>query len=191
MKRPDVFGALYVMSACCLSANRNPRPESMAAVEAIKTREQAEEAARAPGFGPSTTLASAAGVVAKSEEPAALSRPSGQGRQGPPDIVAKWIANSPLETLEQYVANLGKFYAIGIEIGTKDTLLSSNQQLHAAMTKLRIPHYYEEYDGDPHEQGPRADRAERPAVLREEPGRAGQSDQPADSAVSPTSRPSA
>ena len=58
------------------------------------------------------------------------------------------VANSPLETLEQYVANLGKYYAIGIEIGTKDTLIGSNQQLHTAMTKLRIPHYYEEYDGD-------------------------------------------
>ena len=60
MKRPDVFGSLYLMSSCCLGANRNPSPQSMAAAEAIKTREQAEEAAKAPGFGVSTTLASAA-----------------------------------------------------------------------------------------------------------------------------------
>jgi len=148
MKRPDVFGALYIMSACCLSANRNPRPETMAAVEAIKTREQAEEAARAPGFGPSTTLASAAAWSPNPKNPPLfLDLPVKDGKVRA-DIVAKWVANSPLETLDQYVANLGKYYAIGIEIGTKDTLIGSNQQLHAAMTKLRIPHYYEEYDGD-------------------------------------------
>ena len=60
MKRPDVFANLYLMSSCCLTANRNPSPESLAAAAAIKTREQAEEAARAPGFGPSVNLASAA-----------------------------------------------------------------------------------------------------------------------------------
>ena len=32
--------------------------------------------------------------------------------------------------------------------GTKDGLLATNKQLHDTMTKLRIPHGYEEYDGD-------------------------------------------
>ena len=41
--RPDVFMSLYIMSACCLTANRNPQPKTMAAAEAIKTREQAEK----------------------------------------------------------------------------------------------------------------------------------------------------
>jgi enterochelin esterase-like enzyme len=148
MKRPDVFGALYVMSACCLTANRNPRPEAMTAVEAIKTREQAEEAARAPGFGPSTTLASAAAWSPNPKNPPLyLDLPVKDGKVRP-DIVAKWVANSPLEMLEQHVADLGKYYAIAIDIGTKDPLLGSNKELHAAMTRLRVPHLYEEYDGD-------------------------------------------
>jgi len=37
MKRPELFGSLYLMSSCCLGANRNPSPESMKAAEAIKT----------------------------------------------------------------------------------------------------------------------------------------------------------
>ena len=95
----------------------------MAAVEAIKTREQAEEAARAPGFGPSTTLASAAAWSPNPKNPPLfLDLPVKDGKVRP-DIVAKWVANSPMEMLEQYVANLGKYYAIGIEIGTKDTLM--------------------------------------------------------------------
>jgi enterochelin esterase-like enzyme len=148
MKRPDVFGALYIMSACCLTANRNPQPDSMKAAEAITTRAQAEEAARAPGFSPSVTLASAAAWSPNPKNPPLyLDLPVKDGKVRP-DIVAKWVANAPLEMLEQYVANLGKYYAIGIDIGTKDGLITSNKELHAAMTRLRIPHGYEEYDGD-------------------------------------------
>ncbi len=148
MKRPDVFGALYIMSACCLTANRNPQPDSMKAAEAITTRAQAEEAARAPGFGPSVTLASAAAWSPNPKNPPLyLDLPVKDGKVRP-DIVAKWVANAPLEMLEQYVANLGKYYAIAIDIGTKDGLIASNKELHAAMTRLRIPHGYEEYDGD-------------------------------------------
>jgi enterochelin esterase-like enzyme len=148
MKRPDVFMSLYVMSACCLTANRNPRPDAMAAVEAIKTREQAEEAARGRGFGPSTTLASAAAWSPNPKNPPLfLDLPVKDGKVRP-DIIAKWVANAPLEMLEQNVEALRQYYAIAIEIGTMDSLLPSNQQLHAALTKLRIPHSYDEYDGD-------------------------------------------
>jgi len=148
MKRPDVFFSLYVMSACCLTANRNPPPEAMAASEAIKTRAQAEEAARAPGFGPSTNLASAAAWSPNPKKPPLyLDLPVQDGKVRP-DIVAKWAANAPLEMIEQHVSSLKKYYAIAIDIGMKDGLIASNKALHDAMVRLRIPHEYEEYDGD-------------------------------------------
>ena len=148
MKRPDVFSSLYAMSACCLTANRNPRPDSLAAAEAIKTREQAEEAARAPGFGPSVNLASAAAWSPNpSNPPLYLDLPVKDGKVRP-EIVAKWVANAPIEMLEQHAANLNGYYAIAMDIGTEDTLLAANRQLHDALTRLRIPHGYEEYDGD-------------------------------------------
>ena len=148
MKRPDVFSSLYIMSACCLTANTNPRPDAMAPAEAIKTREQAEEAARAPGFGPSVNLASAAAWSPNpGNPPLFLDLPVKDGKVRP-DIVAKWVANAPLEMLDHYVPALKSYYQIAIEIGTKDTLIASNRQLHEAMTRLSIPHGYEEYDGD-------------------------------------------
>ena len=148
MKRPDVFFSLYIMSACCLTANRSPRPEAMAASEAITTRAQAEEAARAPGFGPSVNLASAAAWSPNLKNPPLyLDLPVKDGKVRP-DIVAKWVANAPLEMIEQYVSGLKTYYAIAIDIGTKDGLLASNKQLHDAMARLLIPHSYEEYDGD-------------------------------------------
>ena len=50
--------------------------------------------------------------------------------------------------LDHYVPGLKAYYAIAIEIGTKDNLIASNSQLHEAMTRLKIAHSYEEYDGD-------------------------------------------
>jgi enterochelin esterase-like enzyme len=159
MKRPDVFSSLYVMSACCLTANRSPRPESMAAAAAIKTREQAEEAARAPGFGPSTTLASAAAWSPNPKNPPLyIDLPVKDGKVQP-DVVAKWVANAPLEMLVQHVSGLTAQYQIMVDIGTKDSLLASNQRLHEELLRLRIPHEYEEYEGD-HTSGVR-DRIER------------------------------
>jgi S-formylglutathione hydrolase FrmB len=148
MKRPDVFSSLYIMSACCLTANMNPRPDAMAPAEAIKTREQAEEAARAPGFGPSVNLASAAAWSPNPKNPPLfLDLPVKDGKVRP-DIVAKWVANAPLEMLDHNVPALKSYYQIAIDIGTKDNLIGSNRQLHEAMTRLRIAHGYEEYDGD-------------------------------------------
>jgi len=148
MKRPELFGSLYLMSSCCLTANRNPSPQSMAAAEAIKTREQAEEAAKAPGFGVSVTLASAAAWSPNpSNPPLFFDLPVKDGKVRP-EIVAKWVANAPLEMVDRYAENLRKYYSIGIEVGTKDSLYRSNQQLHEALMRLSVRHGFEEYDGD-------------------------------------------
>ena len=144
MKRPDVFSSLYVLSACCLTANVNPRPESMAAAEAIRTREAAEKAER----GPATTLAFAAAWSPNPMKPPLfLDLPIQDGKVRP-EIVAKWAANAPLAMIDQYVTNLKAYRAIGMDIGTKDGLLASNQALHEAMTRFGVAHGYEEYDGD-------------------------------------------
>jgi enterochelin esterase-like enzyme len=100
------------------------------------------------GFGPSVSLASAAAWSPNpANPPLYLDLPVKDGKVRP-DIVAKWVANAPLEMLEQYASNLKKYYAVAIEVGTSDPLLASNRQLHDALTRLRVPHAYEEYDGD-------------------------------------------
>jgi len=148
MKRPGVFSSLYVMSACCLAVNVSPRPNAMAPAEAIKTREQAQEAARAPGFGPSVNLASAAAWSPNpSNPPLFLDLPVKDGKVRP-DVVARWTANAPLTMIEQYAETLKGYYAIAIDIGTGDGLLASNRALHEAMRRLKIAHSYQEYDGD-------------------------------------------
>ena len=57
------------------------------------------------------------------------------------------VADASIKMLDESAASLGRLYAIAINIGTKESTLASNRQLHASMTRLGIPHYYEEYDG--------------------------------------------
>jgi len=45
------------------------------------------------------------------------------------------------------VANLQRFYDIAVNVGTRDAALAMNRRLHDTMQRLKIPHYYEEYDG--------------------------------------------
>ena len=71
-----------------------------------------------------------------------------------PEVFANLYAMSPSAAdgitaeLAKYASNLDVYYGISIDVGTADPSLQSTRQLHAAMTKLRIPHAYEEYDGE-------------------------------------------
>jgi enterochelin esterase-like enzyme len=148
MKRPDVFSALYLMSSCCLNATLTFDPGRMAPAEAIKTREEAEQAGRGRGFGPSVNLAEGASWSPNpGNPPLYLDLPVKDGKLLP-DVIAKWAANAPLAMVSQYVPNLKMYKAIGMEVGTKDNLLRSNKQLDELLTNLGVKHTYEEYDGD-------------------------------------------
>ena len=57
------------------------------------------------------------------------------------------IADASSAMLDGSAANLRRLYAIAVNVGTKDAALAPNRRLHEAMSRLVIPHYYEEYDG--------------------------------------------
>jgi S-formylglutathione hydrolase len=148
MKRPDVFSSLYLLSACCLNAQTNPRPDAIAASAAIRTREEAVEAAKSRGFGPSLNLALAAAWSPNpANPPLYLDLPLSDG-QVRPEIVAKWAANAPLAMIDQYIPSLKRYRAIAVDIGTSDSLLPPNQDLDRALKRYGVSHTYEEYDGD-------------------------------------------
>jgi hypothetical protein len=62
--------------------------------------------------------------------------------------LAKWNANVPLAMIDQYIGNLRKYDAIGIEVGTKDGLMASNEQISDVLTSYGIDHLFETFDGD-------------------------------------------
>jgi hypothetical protein len=65
-----------------------------------------------------------------------------------PLVAAKWVANSPLAMVSQYVPNLKQYRAIVMDVGDKDGLNGMNVELDREFTRLGITHVFEQYDGD-------------------------------------------
>src|SRR3954453_6382474 len=104
MKHPDVFGSLYIMSPCCLSARgAGPSdPENDKALAAVKT----PAASASLPFRLRAQLASAAAWSPNPKNPPLyLDLPSKDGVPQP-DVIAKWAANAPLAFVDQYISNL-------------------------------------------------------------------------------------
>src|SRR4029453_2081808 len=65
-----------------------------------------------------------------------------------PLIAAKWVANSPLVMVDQYVPNLKQYRAIAMDVGNEDPLGAANKDLDLALTRLGISHTFEVYEGN-------------------------------------------
>ena len=144
MKDPAVFSSIYILSACCLTANLDPKGDSYAQAEAVHTPEDVAKLGR----GPITMLAEAAAWSPNPKNPPLfLNLPVKDGKPQP-DVVAQWVANAPLAMLPQYVPNLRKLHAIAIDVGDKDGLSRSNRQLSEALSAFDIRNTFETYDGD-------------------------------------------
>jgi hypothetical protein len=65
-----------------------------------------------------------------------------------PLVAAKWVANSPLVFVDQYVPALRGMRAIAIDIGDQDPFVATNRQLAEALARLDVPHTFEVYPGD-------------------------------------------
>jgi enterochelin esterase-like enzyme len=143
MKHSDVFGSLYIMSPCCLSARSAPNPEVDKALEAVKTP---EDSANLPFF-PRVTLATAAAWSPNPKNPPLyLDLPTKDG-QPQPDVLAKWTANAPLVFIDQYVDNLREYHGISIDVGDQDGLRVDTAGLHDALDKYGIANSFEVYEG--------------------------------------------
>jgi hypothetical protein len=144
MKHSDVFGALYIMSPCCLSARGAGRgnPEMEAAVAAAKSP---ADAAKIPNLA--TTLAVAAAWSPDPKNPPLyLDMPTKDG-QAQQDVVAKWAANAPLAFADQYIGNLKQYKAIAIDVGDQDGLRFDAKKLHDLLDSYGIANSFEIYSG--------------------------------------------
>jgi S-formylglutathione hydrolase FrmB len=145
MKHPDVFGSLYIMSPCCLSARgagpANPANEK--ALEAVKTP---ADSAGLP-FGIRAQLASAAAWSPDPKNPPLyLDLPTRDGVVQP-DVIAKWAANAPLAFVDQYVDNLRRYRAIAMDVGDQDNLRIDAGKLHDVLDRYGIANTFEIYHG--------------------------------------------
>jgi enterochelin esterase-like enzyme len=142
MKHADVFGALYIMSPCCLSPHI-PNPEVEKALELVKTPEDSAKL----GFFARATLASAAAWSPDPKNPPLYLDLPTQNGEPQPDVLAKWTANAPLAFIDQYIGNIRRYQAIGIDVGDQDGLKADTSKLHAVLDKYGIVSSFEIYSG--------------------------------------------
>lgn len=146
MKHVDKFGALYMMSPCCLSARDAGQMDAaaMTALEAVKTP---ADSAKLPFFLRAQLATAAAWSPNPKNPPLYLDLPVKDGVVRP-DILAKWAANAPLAFVDQYVGNLRRYRGIAIDVGDKDSLKGDAQALHDVLDRYGIVNSFEIYEGD-------------------------------------------
>jgi len=145
MKHADVFGSLYIMSPCCLGV----RGAGPAGTDLEKAVANATSPADLSGlsFGLRAQLATAAAWSPNPKNPPLyLDLPT---KDGTPrlEILAKWAANSPLAFLDQYIGQLRRYRAIGIDVGDQDGLRTDTGRLHDALDVYGVANRFEIYPG--------------------------------------------
>jgi S-formylglutathione hydrolase len=147
MKHPEIFSTVYAMNPCCLGLEFAVPPDekSAAAMEAIRTWEDLQHADL-------PTKAAFASAAAWSPDPLRppfyLDLPWQSGvRQ--PAVLARWAANRPLVTLDQYVNNLRHLTSLGFDAGDRDApgIRESVETLHQELNAYAIPHVFTVYRG--------------------------------------------
>jgi enterochelin esterase-like enzyme len=147
MKTTGVFSSIYALSPCCMEPGRaNPAmKEMMKRVEAVKT----DEEVKSQNFFVVAMLASAAAWSPNPKNPPFYIDLPFKDGEVVPDILARQHANATLAMIHQYIPNLKKLKAIGLDAGTKDMGISgATKQLDQVLTDYGIAHFYESYDGD-------------------------------------------
>jgi S-formylglutathione hydrolase FrmB len=145
MKHPDVFGSVYIMSPCCMSA-RGAGPANPANEKALEAVRTPADSAKLP-FGQRAQLASAAAWSPNPKNPPLyLDLPTKDGVVQP-DVVARWAANAPLAFVDQYISNLRQYRAIAIDAGDQDNLRVGAAKLHEILDNYGIANSFDIYHG--------------------------------------------
>ena len=149
MKYPDVFGSLYIMSPCCMSARPAPNPDSAgekAFEQAVAAMKSPADAANLPFFSKAQLATAAAWSPDPKNPPLYFDLPVKNGVVQP-DVLAKWAANAPLAFVDQYIDNLRKYRAIAMDVGDEDGLRFDTMKLHAILDSYGIANSFEIYHG--------------------------------------------
>lgn len=146
-KHPEIFSSVYLLSPCCMTHNPNPtpNPQMAARMEGIKTQQDLEKA----DFMTKAMFASAASWSPNpSKAPFFVDLPVQDG-QPQPTVLARWISNAPLASLDQYIGNIRQLRALAFDAGDKDQPIASTiKTFDTILTNYGIAHTYEEYQGD-------------------------------------------
>jgi len=143
MKHADVFGALYIMSPCCLSVRAAPPAEIAKAIADVKTP---ADSAKLSFFARATLATAAAWSPNPDKPPLFLDLPVVNG-EPQTDVLGRWAANAPLAFVDQYIGSLRRYAGIAMDVGNEDGLRVDTARLQAQLHRYGIPSTFEEYKG--------------------------------------------
>ncbi len=155
MKHSDVFGALYIMSPCCMSpmgggelTTSDQMKERAIANEkkVAAAKSPADLAAQSPGFGAAQYATAAAWAPDPKNPLLYLDLPT---KDGVPqtDVMARLAANAPQNFVDQYIGNLKQYKAISMDVGDQDGLRFDTTKLHDILDSYGITNGFEIYKG--------------------------------------------
>jgi len=145
MKHPEVFGAMYAMSSCCL-LNTAPDKERVES-EVARMKTDSFQPYKSGTFENAMQAQAAAWAPNPANPPHYFDLPYVNG-EAQPLVQGKWAANSPLFFVDQYVPALKQYRAIHLDVGNEDGLEATNTQLVASLKRLGVEHGYEIYVGN-------------------------------------------
>ena len=146
MKHSDVFGSLYIMSPCCLSARAAGPAESRIWKRRWRLRRRPRIRRTCRSFSRAQLATAAAWSPDPKNPPLYLDLPTKNGVPQP-DVLAKWAANAPLAFIDQYIGNLRQYRAIAIDVGDQDGLKIDTGKLHEVLDTYGIANTFEIYHG--------------------------------------------
>jgi enterochelin esterase-like enzyme len=145
MKHADVFGSLYVMSPCCLSA-RDPGPVNADNEKQLDSVRTPEDSARIDFMLRAQLAVAAAWSPDPTNPPLYLDLPYKNGELQQ-DVINKWAANAPLVFVDQYIGQLKQYRGIALDVGDQDQLKGDAQKMHEVLERNGVSSSFEIYPG--------------------------------------------
>jgi enterochelin esterase-like enzyme len=142
MRFPEEWGAIYAMSACCMS----PRTTTVEAAEKLAAIPY--DKAPTAGFGERASLASIAAWSPDPKNPPYYMDFGVKDGKVDPLVVAKWANNSPLAMATSHIDQLKSFRAVASDGGDKDGLTKDATTMHEQLDLYGVKNSFEVYDGN-------------------------------------------
>ena len=144
MKRTDVFGALYLMSPCCLENNMPNNTGLLKNLQKVTAKDQIEEQ---PFFVSASLAGAAAWAPNPNNPPLFLDLPMGD--EIDPQLLTRFKAHEIVPNLAAYQMDLQELLGMRLDVGKQDfMILLGSKSLHEELDRLGVGHGFEMYDGD-------------------------------------------
>jgi enterochelin esterase-like enzyme len=146
IRHAERYGALYLMSACCLAPLGTQGLDSADA----KVLGKLPDIASAKGLPFKQIGALALGAAFSpnpNKPPFYIDLPIDEDGKERPEILAKRTANAPIAFLDQYAVKLRHYRAIAVDVGDQDSLVADARKMHEALDAYRIPNSLDIYAG--------------------------------------------